>query len=104
MKKKITLIVLGSLLAVVALLAIVLYLRGPFVGFAGSRTADGSRAVSDGGVKIAGWNGEVDAAEKRAGMSIKDAKLSQEGDSSTPPRAPPQPTGWTAQTPPGTTR
>jgi hypothetical protein len=81
MKNKITLIVLGSLFAIVALLAVVLYLRGPFVGFPGSRTADGSRAVSDGGVKIAGWNGEVDAAEKRAGMSIRDAKLSQEGDS-----------------------
>ncbi len=81
MKKKIILIVLGSLFAIVALLAVLFYLRGPFVGFPGSRTADGSRAVSDGGVKIAGWNGEVDAAEERAGMSIRDAKLSQEGDS-----------------------
>jgi hypothetical protein len=81
MKKKITLIVLGSLFAIVALLAVLLYLKGPFVGFPGSRTADGSRAVSDGGVKIAGWDGDVDAAEERAGMSIRDAKLSQEGDS-----------------------
>ena len=81
MNKKITLIVLGSLFAIVALLAVLLYLKGPFVGFPGSRTADGSRAVSDGGVKIAGWYGEVDAAEERAGMSIRDAKLSQEGDS-----------------------
>jgi hypothetical protein len=81
MKKKIILIVLGSLFAIVALLAVVLYLRAPFVGFPGSRTADGSRAVSDGGVKIAGWNGDVDVAEERAGMSIRDAKLSQEGDS-----------------------
>jgi len=79
--KKILLIVLGSLLAVVALLAILFYIRGPFVGFAGSRTADGSRAVSDGGVKIAGWNGKVDAAEERAGMTIRDAKLAEEGDS-----------------------
>src|SRR3984885_6347016 len=81
MKKRIILIVLGSLFAIVALIAVLFYLRGPFVGFPGSRTSDGSRAVSDGGVKIAGWNGEVDAAEKRAGMSIRDAKLSQEGDS-----------------------
>jgi hypothetical protein len=81
MKKKITLIVLGSLIAVVALLAAGFYFVGPFVGFPGSRTADGARAVSDGGVKVAGWNGDVDAAEKRAGMSIRDAKLSQEGDS-----------------------
>ena len=81
MKKKIILVVIGSLFAIVALLAALFYLKGPFVGFPGSRTADGSRAVSDGGVKIAGWNGEVDAAEERAGMSIRDAKLSQEGDS-----------------------
>src|SRR5580700_663665 len=81
MIKKIILIVLGSLFAVVALIAILFYVRGPFVGFPGSRTAGGSRAVSDGGVKIAGWNGDVDAAEEKAGMSIIDAKLSQEGDS-----------------------
>src|SRR3984957_16074783 len=81
MKKRITLIVLGSLFVIVALLAVVLYLKGPFVGFPGSRTADGSHAVSDGGVKIAGWNGDVDAAEEKAGMSIKDAKLTQDGDS-----------------------
>jgi hypothetical protein len=81
MLKKIILIVLGSVFAIVALIAILFYVRGPFVGFAGSRTADGSRAVSDGGVRIAGWNGDVDAAEEKAGMSIRDAKLSQEGDS-----------------------
>jgi hypothetical protein len=81
MKKKIVLIVLGLLVAVVALVAGLFYFRGPFVGFPGSRTADGSRAVSDGGVKIAGWNGDVDAAEERAGMSIRDARLEQEGDS-----------------------
>jgi hypothetical protein len=81
MLKKIILIVLGSLFAVVAVLVGLFYIRGPFVGFAGSGTADGSRAVSDGGVKIAGWNGDVDAAEEKAGMSIRDAKLSQEGDS-----------------------
>ena len=81
MIKKIILIVLGFLVAVVAVVVILFYVRGPFVGFAGSRTADGSRAVSDGGVKVAGWNGEVDPAEEKAGMSIQDAKLSQEGDS-----------------------
>jgi hypothetical protein len=81
MKKKIALIVVGLLFAVVALIVTLFYVRGPFVGFAGSRTADGSRAVSDGGIKVADWNGDVDAAEERAGMSILDAKLSQEGDS-----------------------
>jgi len=79
--KKIILIVLGSLFAVVALLAIVFFVRGPFAGLPGSRTADGSRAVIDGGIKVAGWNGEVDAAEEKAGMGIRDAKLAQEGES-----------------------
>jgi hypothetical protein len=104
MKKKIILIVLGSLFAIVALVAALVYLKGPFVGFPGSRTADGSRAVSDGGVKIAGWNGEVDAAEGRAGMSIRDAKLSQEGDSLHSNTGPAVTYWMNGATPPGTTR
>ena len=80
MKKKIALIVFGSLFAVVALVVALFYLKGPFVGFPGSRTADGSRAVTDGGIKVAGWSGSVDAAEQKARMSISDAKLAQEGD------------------------
>jgi hypothetical protein len=81
MIKKIILIVLGLLVAAVAFLVALFYIRGPFVGFPGSHTAEGARAVSDGGIKIEGWNGAVDAAEEKAGMSISDAKLSQEGDS-----------------------
>jgi hypothetical protein len=80
MIKKIAVIVLVSVLAVIALVAALFYVKGPFVGFPGSRTADGSRAVIDGGVKVAGWTGSVDAAEQKAGMSIRDAKLAQEGD------------------------
>jgi len=53
--------------------------RGPIIGFPGTPTADGSRAVTDGGIKIIGWAGKVDAAEEAAGMTITDAKLSQEG-------------------------
>jgi hypothetical protein len=53
--------------------------RGPFIGGPGSPTTDGSRAVTDGGIKAAGWMGKVDAAEEKAGMSINDAKLAQEG-------------------------
>jgi hypothetical protein len=54
--------------------------RGPFIGGPGSPTADGSRAVTDGGIKIAGWSGKVDPGEEKAGMTINDAKLAQEGD------------------------
>ena len=49
------------------------------IGGPGSPTADGSRAVSDGGIKVPGWTGKVDAAEEKAGMSIKDAELAQDG-------------------------
>lgn len=51
------------------------------MGGAGSPTADGSRAVADGGIKASGWEGLVDAAEEKAGMTINDAKLAQEGNS-----------------------
>ena len=50
------------------------------IGGPGSPTADGSRAVSDGGIKVPGWTGKVDAAEEKAGMSIKNAELAQDGD------------------------
>jgi hypothetical protein len=55
--------------------------RGGRIGGPGSPTADGSRAVTDGGIKVAGWAGKVDAAEETAGMTINDAKLTQEGNS-----------------------
>jgi hypothetical protein len=51
----------------------------PRVGFPGSPTADGSRAVTDGGIKTPGWEGKIDASEEKAGMTISDAKLAQEG-------------------------
>ena len=41
MIKKIILIVLGSLFAVVAVVVILFYVKGPFVGFLGSRTGLG---------------------------------------------------------------
>jgi len=53
--------------------------RGPFIGGPGSPTADGSRAVTDGGIKAPGWAGKIDAAEEKAGMTINDAKFAQEG-------------------------
>jgi len=53
---------------------------GGRVGGPGSPTTDGSRAVTDGGIKVAGWEGKVDPNEEKAGMTINDAKLSKEGD------------------------
>jgi hypothetical protein len=53
--------------------------RSPMIGAPGSPTADGARAVRDGGIKVPGWMGMVDAVEEKAGMSIKDAELAQDG-------------------------
>ena len=79
MKK--TFIIVGSVLALVTLLIVFLIARNRFkVGGPGSPTADGSRAVIDGGIKVSGWVGKVDAAEEKAGMTINTAKLAQEGD------------------------
>jgi hypothetical protein len=53
--------------------------RGRMIGGPGSPTADGSRAVTDGGIKASGWSGKVDANEEKAGMSISDAKFEENG-------------------------
>lgn len=39
-----------------------------------------SRAVADGGIKVAGWMGKIDAAEAGRGMKLENAKLAQDGD------------------------
>src|ERR1700690_1193979 len=70
---------IGSAIVFVALLAALFLARKQFVGGPGSSTVDGSRAVTDGGIKIPGWNGRVDAAEERAGMTLDAARLVREG-------------------------
>ncbi len=39
-----------------------------------------SRNVAGGGVNVPGWTGKVDANEEKAGKTLNDAKLTQEGD------------------------
>jgi hypothetical protein len=73
-------IMIGSAPVLVALLIVLFIARSRLVGGPGSPTADGSRAVTDGGIKVSGWVGTVDAAEEKAGMTIDSAKLTQEGD------------------------
>lgn len=41
---------------------------------------DTSRAVADGGIKVAGWDGRVDPNEAQAGQTLENARLAQEGD------------------------
>ncbi len=42
---------------------------------------EGSRSIASGGISVPGWTGEVDAREKQAGQSVKDAKLTGTADS-----------------------
>jgi hypothetical protein len=39
-----------------------------------------SRSIAGGGISAPGWTGKIDASAEKAGQTIKDAKLSQEGD------------------------
>ena len=73
-------IILGVAIVLGALAVALFFASTRIVGLPGSRTNDGSRAVTDGGVKIPGWNGKIDAAEQKAGMTLDDARLAQEGD------------------------
>lgn len=41
---------------------------------------DGAIAVKDGGIKVAGWTGEIDAKEKKAGQKIENSLFAKEGD------------------------
>jgi len=42
--------------------------------------AEGNRAVADGGVFVPGWSGKVDASAESSGESVKNAKLTKDGD------------------------
>src|SRR5580698_8752544 len=79
MKKRKSKILIGFAIVFVALLVALFLARKQFVGGPGSPTVEGSRAVTDGGIKIPGWNGRVDAAEQRAGMTLDAARLVGEG-------------------------
>jgi hypothetical protein len=78
MKRK-SKILVGVAIVFVALLVLMFLERKQFVGGPGSPTVEGSRAVTDGGIKIPGWNGRVDAAEENAGMTLDAARLIEEG-------------------------
>ena len=78
MKRK-SKILISSAIVFVALLVTLFLARKQFVGGPGSPTVEGSRAVTDGGIKIPGWNGRVDAAEERAGMTLDAARLVGDG-------------------------
>ena len=39
-----------------------------------------SRSITGGGISVPGWTGKIDSKAEQAGQTIKDAKLSKEGD------------------------
>ena len=41
---------------------------------------DAAVAVKDGGIKVAGWKGEIDASEKSKGLKLEDSRLVKTGD------------------------
>ena len=40
---------------------------------------EASRSIAGGGISVPGWTGKIDAKEERAGQTLNDAKLAQEG-------------------------
>jgi hypothetical protein len=92
MKRK-SKILIGSAIVFVALLVALFLARKQFVGGPGSSTVEGSRAVADGGIKIPGWNGRVDAAEERAGIPSMRLGLLERDRSFMSQPAPPPATG-----------
>lgn len=61
-----------------SMLAVAFALLVPAFGGAQAR-ADASRSVANGGISVAGWTGKIDANAEKAGQTLKDAKLSEEG-------------------------
>jgi hypothetical protein len=41
---------------------------------------EASRGVADGGIKVAGWMGKIDASRENTGLTINDARFAYEGD------------------------
>ena len=78
MKRK-SRVLIGSAIVLVALLVALFLAIMRFGGGPGSLTIEGSRAVTDGGIKIPSWNGRVDAAGEKASMTLDDARLVEEG-------------------------
>jgi hypothetical protein len=52
---------------------------GLLVAASGAAAQDASRAVADGGIKVAGWQGKIDPSEAKAGAKLESAKLEKVG-------------------------
>lgn len=54
--------------------------QAPRAGRRGGAQGDASHAVANGGIKVAGWHGQVDPAEAKRGMKVDQALFDQQGD------------------------
>lgn len=62
-------------------LALVVWTTAPFSAQGGAAAQDNDdRAVADGGIFAAGWQGRVDANSAKQGLGVEDARLEQQGD------------------------
>ncbi len=61
------------------ILATTLFILTPLAAQAQGQ-GETSRSVEGGGISVEGWTGKIDSKAEAAGQTIKDAKLSQEGD------------------------
>jgi hypothetical protein len=52
---------------------------GLLIASSGAAAQDASRAVADGGIKVAGWQGKIDANEAKQGAKLEGAKLEKVG-------------------------
>jgi hypothetical protein len=59
-------------------ISLIAFVSFPALGLAQAPT-EASRSVAGGGILVSGWSGQVDASAEKAGQTIKDAKLAQEG-------------------------
>jgi hypothetical protein len=60
------------------LIALIAIVSVPAIAFA-QAPSEASRSVAGGGILVPGWSGQIDANAEKAGQTIKDAKLAQEG-------------------------
>jgi hypothetical protein len=68
-------IVIGSTVAVALALAL-----SPAIQARQAGAQEVSKSVKDGGIKVAGWTGKMDASRENAGLTVNDARLASEGD------------------------
>jgi hypothetical protein len=69
----------GSILVLVMTIAAVPAIRAQQAAGAAQQPQEVSKAVKDGGIKVAGWQGKMDDSKENAGLTVNDARLAADG-------------------------